>query len=208
MVLFLMLRGRAIGLVTLALAACSANAKVADSGGAGGGRTSGSGGAAPTGPGGAAPIGSGGAVPTMCREAADCTGYHTGLAACMTDRCLFGKGWWCMEAWPTCTSDTDCANAPSLPRCDQCPGGPSGFCVEGVACTPDQCDPGTAYDASQQHCVAIACQMASECPPNFTCPATTGTCVRKTCTADADCKDYCVTGYCFESLGTCVYVCT
>jgi hypothetical protein len=167
------------------LASCSSSAAVKESAG---------------GPG----SGSGGAGPTGCRQASDCRGFQP---QCAADPCL---AFFCMGQPKSCTLDTDCADFGAGFRCDACPGGTfAGLCTEHVGgCHASECGAATTCDATQQHCVLVTCQTASQCPPNFTCASGTGTCKRKTCATDADCEGYCVWGWCEDALGACVEQCT
>jgi hypothetical protein len=177
--------GGSIGLLIVVLASCSAKAAVNQSAGGLG-------------------SGSGGAGPTGCRQASDCRGFQP---QCSADPCL---AFFCMGQPQPCTSDADCAEFGAGFRCDACPGGTFvGLCIEHVGgCHSGECGAATTCDATQQHCVLLPCQTASQCPPNFTCASGTGTCTRKKCATDADCDDYCVWGWCADTLGACVDSCT
>jgi hypothetical protein len=115
-----------------------------------------------------------------------------------------------------CSTDSDCAvigdAAPSQPMvCG--PGGPCTCAVNGkagsciAACTPASgCGPDEAC-SSTGHCVAKPCTTDADCPStqyvDYACSS--GTCAIKSCTTDADCGGhYCVSGTCYPQPGICV----
>jgi hypothetical protein len=103
-----------------------------------------------------------------------------------------------------CTVDDDCSDAGTTSICENylCPSGTGRSCFPG--CTDAQCGPTDQTGlvcAASGRCQAKSCQGAPDCPTNFDCNA--GYCQRRTCTSDATCQGYCVTGKCGSALGTC-----
>ncbi len=113
----------------------------------------------------------------------------------------------CFDPEPNCISDPDCAPeavcewvsgpcycsavAQCIPACLG-----SADCAEGETC------------AITGHCVAAPCEDDADCPLHFHCaaegPMSETVCVRRTCTADAQCPGgFCVVGLCYDTLGHC-----
>ena len=120
----------------------------------------------------------------------------------------------CMPIELPCTTDMDCNLIPStvcdFPRggCPQCTPGldciPACNVMDGTTCDDEH------PDCVRGHCVAHACTIESDCPPNFTCDGRPGDrkCVRKTCLSDENCGDcgWCVNGACYDEPGHCDYM--
>lgn len=147
-----------------------------------------------------------------CTTSADCTGgMECGPGGLPT-----GCGICAMPQNP-CSVDTDCAligdAAPATPmvcgsggECTCSVNGKSGSCIP--ACTSaNDCGPDESC-ATSGHCVAKACTTDADCPStqtvDFACSG--GTCGVKACKTSADCgSHYCVNGACYPQAGMCTY---
>lgn len=80
----------------------------------------------------------------------------------------------------------------------------TGVCFEG-SCTPscgaDKPCGGALECSPELRCGPLSCSNDSVCPVNMACNA--GHCARKACTSDTMCQGACVSGFCYDSLGTC-----
>jgi hypothetical protein len=156
---------------------------------------------------GGAPSDGGGA----CSSNADCTSAFS----CSPGGVETGCGICAMPQNP-CSTDSDCSvigdAASSQPMvCGPggactCPvGGKTGSCIP--ACTTASgCGPDEAC-ASSGHCVAKPCTSDAQCPStqtvDYACSG--GVCATKSCKTDADCgAHYCVNGTCYPQAGVCV----
>jgi hypothetical protein len=135
----------------------------------------------------------------QCRTGSDCESFQQ----CFYPGQSIGCGT-CFPGEPTCASDADCQGTDPTLICEPHPCSCNGAteCVAG--CTAeDQCAP-WEFCAPTHRCVADVCLQESDCPPNFVCaPADNPHCVRKICSSDADCADYCVDGQCYDTPGSC-----
>jgi hypothetical protein len=106
---------------------------------------------------------------------------------------------------PMCGSDSDCAAHDAIYVCDAsgcCPD--MKICVLG--CTDDsQCDVGMVC-TTDHHCIQRPCNGSDDCPHDFHCDGSNGSCWRNSCMSDSDCgdKSFCVGSSCYESQGTCI----
>jgi hypothetical protein len=155
--------------------------------------------------------GAGGDGSTNCHSNADCkVGYE-----CSPGGATVGCGICVAPQYP-CSIDSDCAvigdAAPAQPMvCGPgggctCPvGGKSGNCIP--ACKgPSDCGADEAC-ASSGHCVVKPCTSDADCPSasnvDYACSAA-GTCGVKPCKTDADCgAHYCVNSTCYPQPGMC-----
>ncbi|MEZ4400710.1 MAG: hypothetical protein R3B06_11865 [Kofleriaceae bacterium] len=138
---------------------------------------------------------------TCCRSTADCGGLQ-----CATPDDPPGCGI-CQDVPSTCTTDLDCQVATSagiggVPICEPvaCACNPASACVPG--CVDDStCGEAEACDVPSGRCRPQTCDAATPCPLDFDCAA--GACVRRTCTDDTACDNFCVEGACRGALGMC-----
>ncbi len=129
----------------------------------------------------------------------------------------------CVPALRTCASDGDC---PSTDRCDSYvdPCTRVGFCGTGSDPTSTRCVPRCTVDPStgasscgpgdqcetDGRCTPIPCIAGYVCPSHTTCHDVAGGdahgCVRNACAFDADCGcgGACLSGSCYDTLGSCM----
>jgi hypothetical protein len=147
-----------------------------------------------------------------CGSDSDCT---SGLQ-CAPGGVPMGCGICGMPLNP-CGTDSDCAligdAAPATPMVCGPPGGctcavngKSGSCIPACKSASD-CSPDESC-ASSGHCVAKSCTADADCPStqtvDFACSG--GTCAFKSCKTNADCgAHYCISGTCYPQAGMCVY---
>lgn len=147
---------------------------------------------------------------TACAQDSDCP---SALPVCGQVSVQY-QGATSFRACKACAQDSDCpAERPycqgsygvsSCVACRTTADCQSGVCSNG-ACTP-ACGPsqpcGSALQCSAElRCEALSCQSDAACPANFAC--TGGHCARRACTSDAVCEGNCLSGACYDSLGTC-----
>ena len=81
-------------------------------------------------------------------------------------------------------------------------------CSGQLDCAPgcsemNPCHTGLACNATTHRCEVVACAADAECPSTFRCGRSLS-CVRKTCSGDAECgSGFCVNGLCFDGKGRC-----
>lgn len=214
-----------------ALAACGDSVDEAGSGGAG--AAAGAGGEAGTGgaAGGGGATGGGG-TSLDCRTDADCEDVEPQWADMCVPPGGSGLCGMCTDGMDPCDTDAECkaqlgdeyvCGPPENETCScgNYAGNCTLACTGPVGCeateectTEGHCIPkvcavdGDCQDAAQRcpptllECVVAECAVDGDCEGNFRCNALYQ-CERRTCTGDAQCVDYCVTGRCFESLGRC-----
>jgi hypothetical protein len=124
----------------------------------------------------------------------DCGGGALSLAG---DPCVDHQASVCGVALAMCAGDTDCGDPGTV--CHKCD---AAFSYCQAKCTKDADCPGQTCDTGG-HCAPKACTMATDCPANLTCSTADGFCVRKTCSADADCSGSCVSGICADHPAYC-----
>jgi hypothetical protein len=113
---------------------------------------------------------------------------------------------------PNCNVDSDC-NPPDAGTANHictpitCPGcALSGLCEPG--CQAGSCGTNEMC-ASTGHCVPKPCTTNADCPNvgNYVYACSSSVCAGKVCSSDADCgADFCVDGYCHTVAGQCVQV--
>jgi hypothetical protein len=181
------------------------------SGGGSGGTTGGSGGATAgsggtTGGSGGATAGSGGGgggdagVECVDGCSMECTCPRgTGFFALV---CVLPGDQLCAGPPPppaNCSTDADCADAGALNICMP------GYCdvprcTYGCA-TARNCTVGEVCGADG-HCAPKSCAAGEECGPNYRCDGA-GLCERTPCERSADCDDFCVNQFCYDTEGHC-----
>lgn len=115
----------------------------------------------------------------------------------------------CLNPANPCTSDAECVpdggsggdtKICDAPPADLCFCRLVKICVAGCRSNSD-CASGMACDT--QHTCQKACVAGdTSCPVDYAC-GSSGICVRKACTSNAECSAACVKGACYSSRGTC-----
>jgi hypothetical protein len=110
----------------------------------------------------------------------------------------------CMTPEVVCTYDSDCNPERTGEICQPlaCACNGESTCVPG--CNDDEdCGEAEHCDTESHHCAPIPCSEQAPCPPSFTCGD--GLCGRTACDSDLACgASFCVNGYCYGELGTCL----
>jgi hypothetical protein len=148
--------------------------------------------------------------PGRCRDSNECIVQNSGF-------CLVPGGFpGCgptpapVPTWNQCQTDSDCHSRGDTFIC--APVDPA-TCQFGLACMAGcQADSDCRIDQTcdeLHRCVARPCASDADCPQLFACLEGSASsllaCQRRGCLLDADCQGgLCVTGYCYDELGTCV----
>lgn len=109
---------------------------------------------------------------------------------------------------PSCTVGAgECGEGMVCSWVTLCPYMPHTECLP--PCEEGTCDEGYGCDVGTGACLPLSCPEQQTCDGNHTCepvspdPTDLG-CVRKQCSTNADCADYCVLGRCFDVPGQCL----
>jgi hypothetical protein len=142
-----------------------------------------------------------------CRTSDDCQAQGGGVCSPPGTAPFCGA---CMPPQNPCNVDADCQMQDPSTVCGPDPGQCScggSTCIP--ACQADgDCAPEQAC-GSDGHCGPRPCTSSAGCPSDFACvnggpPGAQATCQRIACAADTDCGGgFCVSGYCYDSLGFC-----
>jgi hypothetical protein len=137
--------------------------------------------------------------PQCCQLANGCTGLQVCVVPGQSLGCPI-----CMMVQSTCNADTDCGMGQI---CDSvaCACSPATACTDGCSNTNTCPDGQVCGTGPHPRCQPVTCAGGAPCPLGFECGNVS--CLRKTCTADADCGSpgvlFCVEGQCYRSQGTC-----